>query len=151
VKLWLLIATQSLWIANLVIRWINCISMDFILRSLPAIGDWLSACVAIERAFVVLNDVTFNKNKSKQMARWIVIGVIAFIIGSVIHDPIHRRLIDDEEEKRTWCIVRYSSILQIFDSIIHIFHFLLPFSINLISSIVIINNIYENNLINKNI
>ncbi len=139
-KLWLLIVTQSLWITNRVILWINCISIEFILRSLPAIGDWLSACVAIERTFVVLKGITFNKNKSKQMARWIIIGVILFTIGSVIHDPIHRQLINDEEEKRTWCIVRYSSILQIFDSIVHIFHFIIPFSINLISSIVIIIN-----------
>jgi hypothetical protein len=141
VKLWLLIATQSLWIRNHVILWINCISMEFILRSLPAIGDWLSACVAIERTSVVLKGVTFNKNKSKQMARWIIIGVIAFTIGSFIHDPIHRRLFNDEEEdERIWCIVRYSTILQIFDSIIHIFHFIIPFSINLISAIVIIIN-----------
>jgi hypothetical protein len=141
VKLWLLIATQSLWITNRVILWINCISMEFILRSLPAIGDWLSACIAIERTFVLIKGVTFNKNKSKQMARWIIIGVILFTIGSVIHDPIHRRLINDKEENRTWCIVRYSSILQIFDSIVHIFHFIIPFSINLISSIVIIINV----------
>ncbi len=33
VKLWLLIATQSLWITNRVILWINCISMEFILLS----------------------------------------------------------------------------------------------------------------------
>jgi len=141
VKLWLLIATRSLWITNRVILWINCISMEFILQSLPAIGDWLSACVAIERTFVVVKGVTFDKNKSKQMARWIIIGVILFTIVSVIHDPIHRRLIDDEEEKRTWCVVRYSSILQIFDSIVHIFHFIIPFSINFISAIIIIINV----------
>jgi hypothetical protein len=140
VKLWLLIATQSLWITNRMILWMNCISMEFILRSLPAIKDWRSACVAIERTFVFIEDVTFNKNKSKQMARWIIVGVI--------HDPIHRQLFNDEEEdERIWCIVRYPLILQTFNSILHIFHFLLPFLINLISSVVI----YENNFINKNI
>ncbi len=47
------------------------------------------------------------------------------------YDPIHRRLIiDDEEENRTWCVVQYSFILQIFDSILHILHFIIPFSIN---------------------
>lgn len=64
-KLWLLIATQSLWITNHVFSQINCISMEFILRSLPAIGDWLSASVYIERTFVVIKGVSFNKNKSK--------------------------------------------------------------------------------------
>lgn len=139
-KLWLLIATQSLWIINRVILWFNCISIEFILRSLPAIADWLSACVAIERTFVVIKGVSFDKNKSKRIARWIIIGVILFTLVSIIHDPIHRRLIVDEEEKRTWCVLRYSSIVQIFDSIVHIFHFTVPFSINFISSIVIIIN-----------
>lgn len=75
------------------------------------------------------------------MSRWMIIGVIFLVILSVIHDPIHRRVSDDEDEQRRWCIVRYSSIVQIFDSIVHIFHFLIPFSINLISSMVIIINV----------
>jgi hypothetical protein len=141
VKLWLLISTQSLWMTNRVVLWINCISMQFILRCLPAIGDWLCACIAIERTVVVIKGVTFNKDKSKQVSRWMIVGVILLTTVSVIHDPIHRQLIDDEEEQRTWCVVRYSSTVQIFDAIIHIFHFIIPFLINLISSAVIIINV----------
>ncbi|CAF3364239.1 unnamed protein product [Rotaria sp. Silwood1] len=60
---------------------------------------------------------------------------------TTIHDPIHRRLIDDDnddDEKRIWCIVTYSSNLQTFNTVLNIFHFLTPFIINLISGLVII-------------
>ena len=87
--------------------------MEFILSSLVTIVDWLNA-------------------------RWIVIIIVLCIFASYVHDPIHRRLIDDEDEQRTWCLVRYSSNMKIFDSIMHILHFSVPFSINFISAFVII-------------
>jgi hypothetical protein len=59
---------------------------------------------------------------------------------SLIHDPINRKLIDDNDEQRTWCIVRYSSLMRIIDSIVQIFHFIVLFLINLLSAIVIIIN-----------
>jgi hypothetical protein len=59
---------------------------------------------------------------------------------SLIHDPIHRKLVDDKDEERSWCIVRYSSLMRIIDSIVQIFHFIIPFLINLLSAIVIIIN-----------
>jgi hypothetical protein len=64
--------------------------------------------------------------------------VILFSIVSVIQDPKHRQLIYDEEEERTWCIVRYSFLVQIYDSTIRIIHFIIPFCIHFISSIIII-------------
>ncbi|CAF1003630.1 unnamed protein product [Adineta steineri] len=138
VKIWLLIITQSLWVTNHIILLINCNSIEFILRCLPAIGDWLTACVAIERTFVIINGVNFNKKRSKEIAPWIIVGVIIFCFASGIQDPIHRKLIHDKEEERTWCIARYSLKLQIYDSTIHLVHFIIPFSINLISAILII-------------
>lgn len=64
------------------------------------------------------------------------------MIITLIHDPLHRRLIDDTDEygenKRIWCIVNYSERFQIFNSIINIIHFCVPFLINLISTIIII-------------
>ncbi|CAF1155450.1 unnamed protein product [Rotaria sordida] len=128
-------------ITNRTILWINCISMEFLLQSLLTIRDWLTACVAIERVFVVTKGVDFNKKKSKQTAQWVIITIILLTTISLIYDPIHRKLIDDKEEQRTWCIVRYSSLIRIFDSTIHIFHFIIPFLINLLSAMMIIINI----------
>jgi hypothetical protein len=100
--------------------------------------DWFSACVAIERVIVVIKGINFNQARSKKNARWVIAVVLLCILLSFVHDPIHRQLVHDEEEQRTWCIVRYSSAMTIFDSIMHILHFFVPFSINLISALVII-------------
>ncbi|CAF1483182.1 unnamed protein product, partial [Rotaria sordida] len=57
-----------------------------------------------------------------------------------IYDPFYRYLIDEdnEDEKRIWCIATYPSSLQTFSSVMHTFHFLAPFIINLISAIILI-------------
>ena len=60
---------------------------------------------------------------------------------STVYDPIHRRLVDDDssdEEKRIWCIVSYSSELHNFNQFIHMFHFFIPFLMNITSSLIII-------------
>ncbi len=65
------------------------------------------------------------------------------IIGTCIHDPISRRLIDEESNddnniKRIWCIASYRPALQVYDYVIHTFHFFGPFLVNLISAIILI-------------
>jgi tetrahydromethanopterin S-methyltransferase subunit C len=101
-------------------------------------SDWLSACAAIERAVNVSSGVNFNKVKSKQVAKWIICLVFIITGCTHIHDPIHRYLIDDEAEHRTWCVVQYSSSLQTFDRVVNILHFSFPFAISCISALVII-------------
>jgi len=140
-KLWGFILSQILLITNRTIVWIHCISMEFLLQSLLAIRDWLTACVAIERVFVVIKGVNFNKKKSQQTAQCIIITIVILTIISLMYDPIHRKLIDDREEHRTWCIVQYSSLMRTFDSVLQMFHFIIPFSINLISAMTIIVNV----------
>ena len=105
--------------------------------------QWLNACVAIERAITAIKGASFNKKKSKQTAKLVIIILLIIIIGTYIHDPIYRKLIDeinddDSRQKRIWCIVTYSSSLQIYNSIIHTFHFIGPFIINLVSAIILI-------------
>jgi sensor domain CHASE-containing protein len=45
---------------------------------------------------------------------------------------------DTSNEKRIWCIVSYSSSLQVFNTVMNIFYFFVPFLINLFSAIIII-------------
>jgi hypothetical protein len=64
-------------------------------------------------------------------------------MGTCVHDPIYRRLIDEENDednnqKRTWCIITYPPSLRIYIYMAHIFHFCGPFIINLISVIILI-------------
>lgn len=62
---------------------------------------------------------------------WLAIYVIPMcvIITSLthIHDPMHRNLVDDDEEQQSWCITSYLSPLKIFDWFVDILHFLTPF------------------------
>lgn len=140
-KFWFLLLSQISWSKYRPFILLNCILMDFILQSLLTIENWLSACVAIERVFILGKGPYFNKKKSKKVAKWVIFAVILYSLISLIYDPIHRQLIDDEEELRTWCAVRYSSHMKTFDSFINIFNFIIPFSINIISAIIIVVSI----------
>jgi hypothetical protein len=117
---------------------IQCASMDFLIRFLLSTNDWLSACVAIERAVCVTQGTQFNKAKSKQMTKWAILIVLLFTSCAYIYDPVRRGLMNDEEEQHTWCVSQYPSSVQIYDWILNIIHFSLPFAINCISALTII-------------
>jgi hypothetical protein len=119
----------------------NCILIDFLIKSLLSMVDWLYVCVSIERAFAAIKDIHFNKAKAKRVAKWVVIGVCLFAVLTDLHDPIHRRLMNDEEEHRTWCIVQHTTFLKAYNSIILLLSFFLPFTFNIISALIIIISI----------
>jgi hypothetical protein len=108
--------------------------------------QWLNACVAVERTVVVIKGPYFRKKKSKKAAKFVIVLLLILISISYIHEPIYRRLIDEEDDdddsqRRIWCIVSYPSNVEVYNYIIHILHFFGPFSINLISSIILIMKI----------
>ncbi|CAF2850740.1 unnamed protein product [Rotaria sp. Silwood2] len=143
IKFWQLILSQMSLINNRSLLMFNCMSMDFLLKVLLASSEWLNACVAIERMISVTKGTRFNKQRSKQLAKSVIFSVFFFSIITQIHDPIHRQLIDDidDDEQRIWCFVEYSYSVRIYNSFITLFHFLVPFSINFITALVIIKKI----------
>jgi hypothetical protein len=102
--------------------------------------QWLTAFVSIERAYIIIKGVQFDKKKTRSTAKRTIVGLGIVTILTNIHDPIYRRLFieDDDEENRIWCYVKYPSVIGIIDSVMNIFHFVVPFIINLISAIIII-------------
>jgi hypothetical protein len=114
-------------------RYCKCTTTnEYISHILVGDDQWLNACVAIERAQTSIKETRFEKKKSKQIAKYTIVGLLILSISTNIHDPIHRRLLDDDDDddikkKRIWCIVTYSSSIQIFNSFINIFHFSFPF------------------------
>ncbi|CAF2974159.1 unnamed protein product, partial [Rotaria sp. Silwood2] len=90
---------------------IGCILIDFILQITLNMENWLTACVAIERAINACKAANFNKMKSRFIAKRLVPFLILITILTELHDPFHRRLIDDEDlfDRRTLCIVIYTS------------------------------------------
>ncbi|CAF4641175.1 unnamed protein product [Rotaria sp. Silwood1] len=143
IKFWQLILSQMSLINNRSLLTFNCISIDFVLKVLLASSEWLNACVAVERMISVIHYTSFNKKRSKQLAKLVISSVFLVTIITQIHDPIHRQLIDDtdDDEQRIWCFVEYSSSIGIYNSFITLCHFLVPFSINLITALVIIKKI----------
>lgn len=138
VKFWFLIITQmNTSISRFVLRgW--CISIEFLLKSMLYSDNWFHACVAMERAATVFKGVSFNTFKSKEVARWLVLILPILVALSIIHEPLYRDLFDDREENRIWCLNNYPSVIQHYNTAILIFHFIVPFSYNLLSAIFII-------------
>ena len=141
-KFSILLLSQMGQIQNQLFLTIQCRSIDFLLRSLLTIDQWLTAFVAAERASTIIKGTNFNKHKAKFFAKWIVGGFVLVSIITNIHDPIYRTLFEEnnneDDQKRFWCIVNYPPIVKILSLIINILHFILPFIINIISALIII-------------
>ena len=86
----------------------------------------LSVFFAASYIFVAtIKGVRFYQEKVKKQQKFVILILPLIMIGSCIHDPIHRRLIgernegyDDENDdinRASW-FVSYSSSLQIYDS-----------------------------------
>ncbi|CAF1090135.1 unnamed protein product [Adineta steineri] len=142
-KFWILILAQMSVISNELFLKIQCISLDYLLRICLNMDQWLNAAVACERAITIIKATRFVKKKSKQAAKLVIILLLIFNIIILIHDPIYRRILIDEEndnryEKRIWCIVKYSPGLGVFNNVLHTFQFFVPFMINLIAAVILI-------------
>lgn len=116
----------------------QCVLLDSLLQISIRFGDWVISCVAFVRLLNVIQGIHFNQSKSKRIAKRISCLLLLFIISTTIHDSFFRELIYDEEEQRTWCVVRYSTSLRTFNSTLNFFHFLVPVMTNFISALVII-------------
>ena len=138
VKFSILIASQIGTLYSRASRRRQCLCLDFLLRVLLSCSDWLSACVAIERAVTTVQGVTFDKAKSRRAVKWVIVVVVLFTVGTHVHDPLHRVLVDDEEESRTFCMVQYTPFVQVFDRVINALHFFVPFAVNCFCALIII-------------
>jgi hypothetical protein len=141
-KFCILIIAQMTYIENRSFLYFQCSSIDFLLRSCLYMDRWLNACVGMERAFNIVKGPQFDKKKSKRVAKYIIFILTLLMMITNIHDPIHRRLLDDgndyDDDKRIWCIISYSSRLQTFNTFLNMFHFFVPFILNIISAVIII-------------
>ena len=139
-KFWILIFVQMTLIGNRSFVYWQCVSIDFLLRICLSMDQWLNACVAMERAITTRQGISFVKKKSKKIAKLTILALLFLTVSTTIHDPIYRRIIDeiDGDQKRLWCTANYPLVIRIFDSVVNIFHLLIPFFINLVSAIIII-------------
>ncbi|CAF1499940.1 unnamed protein product [Adineta ricciae] len=126
----------------------GCISIEPLVKLFVFLDGWLNACVAIERTIQVFHGTSFNKEKSTRVARWVILLLPFGIMGTIIHEPIYRRIFrtkgfkpfitTDKHEKKFWCLTRYSPVIQTYNTIILFFHLVAPCIINLFSALFII-------------
>ncbi|CAF1381404.1 unnamed protein product [Adineta steineri] len=144
IKYFQLIVFQMKSITNASFIHFSCILTDVLLKILLSFGDWLYACVAMERTLAATQGIHFNQSKSKYIAKYVMPILLLLISISYIHDPISRRTINDiDDEERIWCILEYSTNLKKYDKFINIFHVLIPFIINILSAICITIQVFR--------
>jgi hypothetical protein len=85
--------------------------------------------------FLLLLQIGSIKNRSFSYIQCIMID---YLLRVLLNTSDWFSACDDKEEQRTWCTVKYSSSIQIFDWLLNIFYFFVPFLINCISGLIII-------------
>ncbi|CAF2971897.1 unnamed protein product [Rotaria sp. Silwood2] len=65
-KFWILIIAQITNITNELFLYIQCISIDFLLRICLSMNQCLNACIAIERTIKTIKRASFNPENSAQ-------------------------------------------------------------------------------------
>jgi hypothetical protein len=137
-KFWFLLLSYIDFFAQRFILYTNCMFIEPSLKILLYTDNWLNGCIATERAFAVFKGIYFNKIKSKSIAKWMIMMIIIMNIILLIPHLSYLHLFDDQKEERSWCVIYYSSKLDIYNSFLIFFHFLIPFFLNLFSAIFII-------------
>ena len=138
-KFWLLfLSRQTSLPSRHIIMVGNCLVTEPLLKLVIYTDNWLNACVAIERAVAALQGISFNKNKSKQIAKSVVLLVCVVIVVLFLPQLIHLRIYNDIREERAWCVTSHSRWLQIYSSATIFLHFFAPLIINIFSPFFII-------------
>ncbi|CAF1126651.1 unnamed protein product [Adineta ricciae] len=155
-KVWFVVVTNMDTSVHSSILEGGCKSIESILKLFFYWDAWLNACVAVERAANVYKGISFDKEKSKRFARWIIFILPIVIMGTLVHEPLYRQVfmhetnetkrIDEtrnvfEEiviDRRFWCLTSYSHSIQNYNTAILFIHLLGPFLANLFSAIFII-------------
>ena len=122
-------------------RWIlvlNCFFVEPSLKILINLDHWFNGCVAIERAWTVFQGITFRKKTSQRLAKWMILLLVVVNLLVFIPHLSHLHLYDDQREQRTWCVVRYSSFIQFYNTLILFVQFFTPFLFNVFSAVFII-------------
>ncbi|UJR12507.1 hypothetical protein I4U23_016682 [Adineta vaga] len=136
----------------------GCKFIELMLKVFLYSDNWLNGCVAIERAFHIYKGININKKKSKRIARWIILILPFFIMGTFTHELIFRKAfeypseISRNESNQTFmnrtnegisyrpiqCITEYPHSVQYYNTFILFFHLIVPFIANLCSALIII-------------
>jgi len=157
IQFWFIVIIQMNKSINLSVLKGGCKSIEFLLKFFFFFDTWLNACVAIERAISVFKGVTFDKEKSKRIAQWIILILPLGIISTIIHEPLYRKVFVYQIKNRgtdvipienyAWCVTDYSHSVEKYNTAILFIYLVGPFIANLFSALFIIfGNAYRRSL-----
>ncbi|CAF1097963.1 unnamed protein product [Adineta steineri] len=153
IKFWFVVLTHINVSTSLSVLRGGCASIEPILKLVLYLDGWLNACVAVERAVLILKGVKFDKKKSKSVARQTILILPFCIFGTLIHELVYRKLFvyetgldkmdmnetnEDTIKRYVSCITRYSPSIQDYNTAVLFFHLVGPFIVNLLSALFII-------------
>lgn len=148
VKFWFVVFTQIDVSTSLTVLRGGCASIEVLLKLCLYFDGWLNACVAVERAFLVLKGVNFDKKKSRDFAFRMIFILPICVILTLLHELLYRQLLvypsqadetnADITERYVLCVTRYSATVLDYNKAILFFHLVAPFLANLASALLII-------------
>jgi hypothetical protein len=111
---------------------IGCYILEYIRKGLHASYDSLTACTTLERTMLIYQGISFNKIGSRRISKLVIPILILYHFISILPELFYRQL--NYSSNRYWCILKFpaDSLILRYESLINIFHFILPYFINLI-------------------
>jgi hypothetical protein len=102
---------------------------------------WLMGMIAIERVYVTWY-LKGTWLKSPRIAKRIIVTIIVGIVVFDVHELIYYQSIEDPKSldmnNSTWCVTSYASIIATYNQVNIILNYVIPFLINLLSTIILV-------------
>jgi hypothetical protein len=102
---------------------------------------WLMGMVAIERVYVTWH-LQGTWLKSPRIAKRIIIAIVIGIVMFDVHEVLYYQFIEDPKStdmnNSTWCVPSYPSIIATYNQVNIILNYVMPFLINLLSTIILV-------------
>ena len=140
-KLIHLVLSVKGFIVHQMINRILCKVLSYLVVCSTRISYWLMGFVAVERVYVTCY-VKAIWLKSPRIAKRIIGIIVIVMIICDIHQLIYYESIEDPKSldmtNSTWCVTSYPFLIGIYNQIIIIFNYVLPFLINILSTLILI-------------
>ena len=140
-KLLHLVLSVKGYVVHQLMNTILCKLLSYLLVCSSRISYWLMGMVAVERVYVTwyLKDIWF---KSPRIAKRIIATLIIGVTVCDVHELIFYQSIEDPKSldlnNSTWCVTSYPSAISTYHQVNIIWNYILPFLINILSTITLI-------------
>ena len=136
-----LVLSMKGYIVHHLLNTILCKVLSYLVACTSRMSYWLMSMVAIERVYVTWS-LRGTWLKSPRTAKCVISAIIIGILALDVHEIIYYESIEDPKfldiNNSTWCVTSYASAVSTYNKINVILNYILPFLINLLSTIILI-------------